>query len=1852
MRNKTSRLLAMLLALSMVMQFGFVPASANDDTTGTQAPELIYKLDFSDAEDRGKNSASTEIPSASFVGSGYAYTENDIKGNTSVQLSGGSARTNYITIDGEVLNRDSITLAGWFKIPSTVTNWSRLIEIYGDNSNFISAMPYANNYYNGLHICAKIDGTALRGADDKDNIIYEGKDTDASVNTPEAGFGLPVYDAWVHYAYEFTPEALKIYQNGKLMKSLAGDFTASQFYTEKAKIVLGATLVTTLSDKDINASYADIRVYEGALTEDEITSEYGLTYTDFLTTSYDFENGLTDSVRGYDGTFTGTASVGQVEGKGNVLILDGNVNGNNVSANRSSMRMPSKVIHGHNNITVMMDLYVDSATGNYGRIFEFSQSSSASWMVGTKWGSSTVLRHSYSNGVSSAMQGKAFFDEWVHFAVTIDGKTAKVYVNGEILCESDTFDYKNSLFWAGTSLMSLGQSTRYGDKPLTGMMDNVKIYQTALTDKEIMIEAGIITDSDDEKAVKAEYENLTVVWDGNAFWIDLPEYVGEGVKVSWASSNEDVITSLGRVTFPAEATVVTLTATLTRGEASMTKQIPLTVKASDVGDFSLAFVSLLGDVKFEEGSYYEKLMLANLDCMMELDKERLLANYRKLSGLDTNGAVCYENAGGEGQFESHYMLALAKAAITMPEYTHNGQTLLEQFRYMLTELKKCQDAFALNNPAEAGYVGSIPMDWFYAVEEGRTTDIYGNRVIVPWYIAHKTVQMLLDVYVCLEDVDPEMSALAYEMMLDWCDWATHMTQGRDEATRRKILGVEYGGVSEEFYEIYGITRDPKHIALARFFEEDWVLGDIYNNKDVLLHRHANTWVVKFLACCAAYEATGDEYYKQIAINAYEMIMTRVYAFGGTSCWEHWQYSDILVADMESAETCVTYNMLKYADYLYRWTGDKKYVDYYDRAFTNHILTSMTPESGLKTYLVNSEFGYYKIYLSPENRFECCCSTGQESFAKLSQGIYYTAQDKVIVNMFYPSEINTADGIHLVQSGNFFTDQKTTFTVGSAGQFTISIRIPDYADENTIGIKLNGEAQQIVSENGYINITRDFAEGDTIEYSVPFSFRLEKLPGSERSYALMYGPMVLVADLGDENVNDIQTRHITWGTAYTGPLTDNIVLADALDKCTDVSFDEAGNITVILTTQNQGELTFVPFNQIFHSRYGMYFEYFDTVEEANAQYLVKGDKEQYNFDSEQDIASFAQYASNAGENFTVSDGKLCVSNSGESKLMMGMDVQAPYAVDLSLSAVNDGALNTGVYLYASNAADGVDQIKAYNVQVERASGADIYKISVYKFNSGYLDAVNLGTTDYIKVAYPEDGQIDLRIYAGTEQIAIFAEGSAQPVLVVDVDKSFIGQTQGDVGIRSYYSSATYDNLTVTVDTPEDVPSFLQTFDDTKGMALYSSSEGGFAAQDGKLVPVGDPGEFKAIYFNDGDIIHSVSTQIHPTGADGEIEGGLYVGASNASHGQDAISGLYIGVESNFPHEGEATWQDAPNRVDLVIGSFPAWQEHVRVVSETGLGNNLFADGVKEPLVLRAQLDGNTVTATLSLLSDPSKCITATYTADYDLTLGKVGIRSQHNSAMYDDFTVNAVARVGDQAYASVTEAIANANAQAVVLLTSSDEAITVNEQVTLDLAGYSLSDVTVENGSLQLIDTVSGGTAAVNGSVETLTEHDGKTYLVVGENGVYSAHAYSIAITHISLDPANDALGYKAKVIGDEVVQSQVTGIGFNLWVDGGNVKTYTTTGKQEVTLRLKNILAAGGGEMNINATAFVILGDHTETSTQQTTTMKQTLQAVNQYWTEYTDAQRSAVKALCDKYYDIVRAWGLENILTPEVTAQ
>lgn len=1403
-----ARIYAFVTAAVLAVMAAFTVGFAS---SGVRAEDVtpVYRLEFADAADRGKNTGSVaELPSAQIVSDGgitYGVANRRGAYASVVNSTNEKVRQNYIVLPNAAMNRESATVTGWFYVDSGVHMWSRMLEIdngkSGDELYRVMIMPYHGGAYNGLNVGMTIAGVLQKENGSSDNLFFGGKDSDCPVNMPLGTDFLPLYNGWVHYAYEFSPTAFKIYINGKPVHEKAGDFSASHFYGENGRFWLGAT--GTDDTRDFTGRFADIRVYDKVLGSELIKSEYGFEYSDFLTASYDFENGVTDGARGFDGILTGSASIAERDG-GHVLVVDGGQANKDVPATKSGFVIPGRAIHGHNELTVSADIKIDGSTSFYSYLFYAGSTGSNQCMTGlaVKFGSASASRLKFTkNGDlrTKDLDTQAIpFDKWVNVTFVLDGKAAVIYVDGSEIARSADLPYSDNIFWDNLNnneLIGFGRTIQYNDAPIKAEYDNIKIYNKALTAKEVGLSSGLITIIDDSAAVSAEKDKLNVSWDGVSSRIELPSVLNECVSVAWNSSDPEVITAEGSVLPKNDNKTVILTATLSRGDVTMTKDFEITVPATPLPDLSLFVGTELSAVKFESGSYYEELMKTNLDFMMKLDKDRLLYNYRRIAGLDTQGKKSYgawisTQSGGAGQFESHYVVALAKAAVTMPEYRYNGESVLDRLTYMVTELKKCQDAFAVRYPNDAGYMGAFTTDCFTALEEGRNTTVDGTNIWVPWYMCHKNGEMLLDVatYAPVK----ELRDTAWEMLMDYAEWCSMRTSRIDETTRTRVLRTEYGGMSELFYQIYGKTRETKHWNVAKFFEEKPLLDNVYNNRDTLTNLHANTTIPKFLGAAAAYELTDDEYYKTVCLNAFDMIMTRVYANGSTSRGEHWQEPGQLLPANDTSETCCSYNMLKLADYLYRWTGDKKYADYFENVYTNHILASMAPDTGLKTYLTNSAFGFYKIYHTVDNSFWCCSCTGMESFAKLPYGIYYKDKSKnsVRVNMFYPSEYAVDDTLTIKQSGDFYTDQKTMFTVLGSGRFTLALRKPDWAaDGQSISVKINGTVQTVEATAGYYELDREWTDGDTVEYAIEFAPRLDKLLGSERTYALMYGPLLYVADLGNDNVEDVQGSQLTFGTGYTGDIINLIALDGTLENC--IKPEAVDDTTVItLKTANQGDLTFVPFNRIFHNRYGMYFDYFDSVEEAEKDYTVNGNEVGDEFDRETDITAYGRFNS-LGYKVSVENGELITPVNGETKVMAKLALSGPYVMEIKIKPYTEGgALNSGVYVLASAAQAEQDKIKGYNVQVEREANSSIYSLNIFKFDNRYDRNVAS-----VSMVMPENEIIELHVFVTEDKVSVFVNGRKAASVSINIDKDFITETFTDVGLRTNNCRSAFDGLRV-------------------------------------------------------------------------------------------------------------------------------------------------------------------------------------------------------------------------------------------------------------------------------------------------------------------------------------------------------------------------------------------------------------------------------------------------------------------------
>lgn len=241
-------------------------------------------------------------------------------------------------------------------------------------------------------------------------------------------------------------------------------------------------------------------------------------------------------------------------------------------------------------------------------------------------------------------------------------------------------------------------------------------------------------------------------------------------------------------------------------------------------------------------------------------------------------------------------------------------------------------------------------------------------------------------------------------------------------------------------------------------------------------------------------------YLEAAKNFWDITINHhTYVTGGNSQSEHFHEADKIGYDATKSEydasttceTCNTYNMLKLSKALYHVTGDKKYMDYFERTYTNAILPSQNPETGTTMYFQPMAPGYNKVFNRPFDEFWCCTGTGMENFSKLGDNIYQMNEDGVSVHMFWASEFNR-DGIHIKQIANMPNEDTVTFEVKEAKAGTVlRLRKPDWLAGEAV-IKVNDKKADLQEENGYFKVT--VKSGDKVTYQMPMQMVAYPMPG--------------------------------------------------------------------------------------------------------------------------------------------------------------------------------------------------------------------------------------------------------------------------------------------------------------------------------------------------------------------------------------------------------------------------------------------------------------------------------------------------------------------------------------------------------------------------------------------------------------------------------------------------------------------------------------------------------------------------------------------------------------------------------------
>ena len=531
----------------------------------------------------------------------------------------------------------------------------------------------------------------------------------------------------------------------------------------------------------------------------------------------------------------------------------------------------------------------------------------------------------------------------------------------------------------------------------------------------------------------------------------------------------------------------------------------------------------------------------NFQTLLKYDADRLLTPYVRQAGLSNttdkqspyyqwvSKHPSFTNWGDnsfnlEGHVGGHYLSALALSYASCRDASTKA-LLYERMQHFINVMKDCQDQFDSSTDGMYGFIGGQPInsDW-KALFSGNTAPLRNHGGWVPFYCQHKILAGLRDAWIYGKN------ETARELFRKLADWSVNVVAKVSASDMENLLGIEHGGMNESMLDAYQLFGDSKYLTAAKKYTHKTMLNGMQTlNTTFLDGKHANTQVPKYIgmerigeqdAAATSYIKAAENFWTDVATH-------RTVCIGGNSVNEHFlskANSNRYIDQADGPETCNSNNMLKLSEMMADRTDDARYADFYENTLWNHILSTQDPQTGGYVYFTTLRPQGYHIYSQVNQGMWCCVGTGMENHSKYGHFIYTHDGDKTLyVNLFTPSVLdNKTFGIRQetlfpcidptasnIPTSNTAT---TTLTITKAGSYTLAVRHPAWAGPE-YGIYVNGQHVDATVTQGkasYVNISRDWKEGDKVVVWLPMQLTYEECPNYTDYIAFKFGPILLGA----------------------------------------------------------------------------------------------------------------------------------------------------------------------------------------------------------------------------------------------------------------------------------------------------------------------------------------------------------------------------------------------------------------------------------------------------------------------------------------------------------------------------------------------------------------------------------------------------------------------------------------------------------------------------------------------------------------------------------------------------------------------
>jgi fibronectin type 3 domain-containing protein len=246
---------------------------------------------------------------------------------------------------------------------------------------------------------------------------------------------------------------------------------------------------------------------------------------------------------GNSGTFNGGTSAAWTTGNsGNAVDLDGT---------DDYMALPAGVVSSLDTATVAAWVNLDAVT-NWMRIFDFGSGTTNYMYLSPKNGANGKIRFAIKvNGSSDQVidgQAAVATGGWHHIAVTLNGATGTLYVDGTQVGQNTAMTFKPSDLGATTQNW-IGRS-QFSDPYLNGRVDDFRIYNRALSSTEVTsmmngqalttvptAPTGVTAAASDSSSVNLSWSAVTGATGYNVYMA-----TSSAVNAVYTKANTDVIT--------------------------------------------------------------------------------------------------------------------------------------------------------------------------------------------------------------------------------------------------------------------------------------------------------------------------------------------------------------------------------------------------------------------------------------------------------------------------------------------------------------------------------------------------------------------------------------------------------------------------------------------------------------------------------------------------------------------------------------------------------------------------------------------------------------------------------------------------------------------------------------------------------------------------------------------------------------------------------------------------------------------------------------------------------------------------------------------------------------------------------------------------------------------------------------------------------------------------------------------------------------------------------------------------------------------------------------------------------------